>query len=143
MNTLSHDAQLKYVDVGETRVVTNSKCIAEQLKSDRVEKVVMDGSTLVEDDGMDGQRIGKFGKVLENVVMDGKKVGRFGKVGAEENLTKIVTVGVRTEEKLCKSIMNGFARRNRETCDVGRDGRRTSGRCMRRRHHWKRIEILA
>ena len=53
MNTQSHDVQLKYVDVGETRVVTNSRCIAEQFKSDRVEKVV-------EDDVMDQQRIGKF-----------------------------------------------------------------------------------
>ena len=46
--------------------------------------------------------------------MDAPKVGRLGKVGAEANLTKIVTDGVKTEEKLCKSIMKGFARRNRE-----------------------------
>ena len=53
METLSHDTQLKNVHVCETRVVTNSRCIAEQFKSDRVEKVV-------EDDVMDQQRIGKF-----------------------------------------------------------------------------------
>ena len=35
MNTLLHNAQLKYVDVGETRVVTNSRCRAEQIKNDR------------------------------------------------------------------------------------------------------------
>ena len=46
--TLSHDVQLKNVDVGETRVVTNSKCIAEHFRSDRVEKVVMDGPKVVE-----------------------------------------------------------------------------------------------
>ena len=44
--------------------------IAEQCRSDRVEKVVMDGPKVVEDDVMDGQRIGKYGKVLENVEMD-------------------------------------------------------------------------
>ena len=60
MKTLSHDVQPKYVDVCETRVVTNSRCIAEQFKSDRVEKVVMDDATVVEDDVMDQQRIGKF-----------------------------------------------------------------------------------
>ena len=32
MKTLLHDAQLKYVDVGETRVLTNSRCTAEQIK---------------------------------------------------------------------------------------------------------------
>ena len=46
--------------------------------------------------------------------MDGPKVGMFGKVGAEEHLTKIVTDGVKCEEKLCKSIVKGLARRQRE-----------------------------
>ena len=80
MKTLSHDVQPKYVDVGETSVVTNSRCIAEQFKSDRVDKVAMDGPTVVEDDVMDGKRIVNFGKVLENVVMDGPKVERPRKV---------------------------------------------------------------
>ena len=43
MKTLSHDAQLKYVDVDGTRVVTNNRCIGEQIKNDRVENAVMDG----------------------------------------------------------------------------------------------------
>ena len=60
-------------------MVTNSRCIAERFISDRVEKVVMDGPKVVEDDVMDGQRIGKFENVLENVVMDSAKVGRYGK----------------------------------------------------------------
>ena len=59
------------------------------------------------------EQLGKFWKnVVENDVMDGPQVGRFGKVGAEDILTKIVTDGVKTEEKLCKSIMKGLARRN-------------------------------
>ena len=41
-------------------------------------------------------------------------MGDSEKVGAEENLTKIVTDGVTTEEKLFESIMKGVARRNRE-----------------------------
>ena len=46
--------------------------------------------------------------------MEGPKVGRFGKVGAEENLTKIVTDGVTTEGRFCKSIMKGVSRRKRQ-----------------------------
>ena len=41
-------------------------------------------------------------------------MGDSEKVGAEENLTKIVTDGVTTEEKLFESIMKGVARRNLE-----------------------------
>ena len=40
MRTLLHNAQLKYVEVGEAKVVTNSRCIAEQIKNHRVERVV-------------------------------------------------------------------------------------------------------
>ena len=44
--TRLNNAQLKYVDVGKTRVVTNSRCIAEHVKNDRVEDDVMDGQKL-------------------------------------------------------------------------------------------------
>ena len=73
MKTLLHNAQLKCVVVGETRVVTNSRCKAEQIKSDRVEKVVIYCPKVVMDCPMDGRRIGKSGKVLENAVMDRRK----------------------------------------------------------------------
>ena len=35
--------QLKYVDVEETKVITNNRCVAEQIKHDMVENVVMGG----------------------------------------------------------------------------------------------------
>ena len=43
MKTLSRDNQLKHIDVEGMRVVTNNRCIAEQIKSDKVESVVMGG----------------------------------------------------------------------------------------------------
>ena len=130
--TLLHDTQLKYVDVGETRVLTNSRCTAEQIKNDRVKRVVMDGPKIVEDDVVDGQGTGRCGKGMEAVTMDGPKVetsgqvvgdaemdGReivsFEKKSVQKNiLTKIATDGFRIEEVLCTSIMKGLARRNRE-----------------------------
>ena len=42
MKTSLHDAQLRYVDVDGTRVVTNNRCIGEQIKNDRAENAVMD-----------------------------------------------------------------------------------------------------
>ena len=48
------------------RVITNNRCIAEQIKNDKA----------------------------ENVVMDGPKVGKFGKVGREQNLKSIVMNGL-------------------------------------------------
>ena len=63
MKTLLHSAQLKYVDVGETRVVTNSRYMAEQILSDGVENVVMDASTVVEDEVMRwAQELGNLAK---------------------------------------------------------------------------------
>ena len=52
VNTVLRENQLKYVDVEGMRVVTNNRCIAEQIKNDEVENVVMDGS-----------QIGEFGKI--------------------------------------------------------------------------------
>ena len=52
VKTVVRENQLKYVDVDEMRVITNNRCIAEQVKSDEAENVVMDGS-----------KVGEFGKV--------------------------------------------------------------------------------
>ena len=54
-------------------MVTNSRFIAEQIKSDKVENVVTDGSI-----------VGKCGNIerqqnLKSVVMDGPKVGKIWK----------------------------------------------------------------
>ena len=40
MKTLSRDDQLKYIDVEGMRVVTNNRCGAELITSDKVENVV-------------------------------------------------------------------------------------------------------
>ena len=73
--------QLKFVDVEGMRVVTSSRIIARQIKSDKV----------------------------ESVVMDGPKVGEFGKVGREQKLKSIVTDGVRSgkEDKVKNVVMDG------------------------------------
>ena len=63
----------------------------------------------VERDVMDGQKFWRHGKCVENVATDGQKVGKFGKV-----VDNVATDGVNIEEKLCKSIMKGLARHNRE-----------------------------
>ena len=43
MRTLIREEQLRYIDVEEMRVVTNDKHIAEQIKTDKMESVVMNG----------------------------------------------------------------------------------------------------
>ena len=68
MKTLSHDAQLKLMLI--LKVVTNNRRIAEPVKNDRVEFVVMDGPKVVEDDAMDGPIVVRPGRVVENDVMD-------------------------------------------------------------------------
>ena len=52
VKTVLREKQLKYVDVEEMGVITNNRCIAEQIKNDKAENVVMDGS-----------KVGKYGKV--------------------------------------------------------------------------------
>ena len=42
MKTLLRGDQLKYIDVEGMRVVTNNRCIADQIQSDKVESVVME-----------------------------------------------------------------------------------------------------
>ena len=78
MRTLIREEQLRYIDVEEMRVVTNDKHIAEQIKTDKMESVVMNGS----------------------------KVGRFGKIDGKQNLKSIVMNGVRSEkENMVKNVV--------------------------------------
>ena len=73
VKTVLPENQLKYVDVEEMRVVTNNRCIVKQIKNDKAENVVMDGS-----------KVGEYGKVgreqhLKSIVMNGVKIGKVGK----------------------------------------------------------------
>ena len=43
VKTVLRENQLKYVEVEEMRVITNNRCIAEQIKHDKAENVVMGG----------------------------------------------------------------------------------------------------
>ena len=43
LKSVIRENQLKYVDVEETRVITNNRCVAEQITHDKVENVVIDG----------------------------------------------------------------------------------------------------
>ena len=43
MKTVLRENQLKFVDVEEMRAITNNRCIAEQIKNDKAESVVMNG----------------------------------------------------------------------------------------------------
>ena len=102
VKTVLPENQLKYVDVEEMRVVTNNRCIAKQIEKDKAENVVVDGS-----------RIGEFGKVgreqnLKSAVMNGVKIGKLENYMIDEEMRS------QSEESLCKSIMKGLTRRNRE-----------------------------
>ena len=48
VKTVLRENQLKYVDVEGMRVVTNIRCIAEPIKNDKAENVVMEGSRVGE-----------------------------------------------------------------------------------------------
>ena len=78
VRTLLREKQLKSIDVEEMRVVTNDKHIVEQIKTDK----------------------------LENVVMNGSKFRKFGKVGRQQILNSIVVVGVKSErEDMVKNVV--------------------------------------
>ena len=101
VKTVLRKNQLKYVDVDGMRVVTN-RCVAEQIKNDKAKNVVMDGS-----------EVGEFGKVgreqiLKSIVMNGVKVGKLENQRIDEEMRS------QSEERLCKSIIKGLARRHRE-----------------------------
>ena len=61
MKTLLRGYQLKVIDVEGMKVVTNNRCVAEQIKSDRVESVATGGIKSVEFRNF-GIKIGKLGK---------------------------------------------------------------------------------
>ena len=107
VKTLLRETQLKHIDLEEMRVVTNDKHVAEQIKTDKVENVVMNG-----------QNFGKFGKIdrqqnlksivmnevksekgdmVKNVVVNGVKSGKVGKV---ENCTSDEEMWSQSEEIL-------------------------------------------
>ena len=93
---------MKYVDIEEMRVITNSKHVAEQIKIDKDENIVMDEL-----------KIGKFRRIerqqnLKSIAMDGVKLGKLENCKINEKMCR------RSEEKLCKSIIKGLARRNHE-----------------------------
>ena len=58
MRTLIREEQLRYIDIEEMRVVTNDKHIAEQIKTEKMESVVMNGS-----------KVGRFGKLTGNKIL--------------------------------------------------------------------------
>ena len=128
--------QLKYVDAERMRVIANSQHVAEQIKIDNSESIVMDDPKIGEAGRIERQRN------LKNIAMDGVK---FGKVGKLENCKIDEKMDRRSEEKLCKSIIKGLARRNQEkTHKAGerRRGTRTrTRRCMLRRCHWQGITM--
>ena len=99
MRTLIREEQLRYIDVEEMRVVTNDRHMAEQIKTDKMESVVMNGS-----------KVGKFGKIdgkqnLKSIVMNGVKSGKVGKL---ENCKSDEGMLSQSEERLCRSIIKGL-----------------------------------
>ena len=150
MRTLIREEQLRYIYAEEMRIVTNDKHIAEQIKTDKMESVVMNGS-----------KVGKFGKIdgntnlksivmngvrsekrnmVKNVVMNGVKSGKVGKL---ENCKSDEGMLSQSEERLCRSIIKGLAKTQpRKTHNVGGCGGRTrTRRHMLRRHHRQGVAV--
>ena len=76
MKSVMQEDQLKYVDAEGMRIITNSKHVAEQIKSDKDKCVAMDDQKITETRKIGGTQN------LKSTVMDGVK---FGKVGKWEN----------------------------------------------------------
>ena len=99
--TLLRGDPLKHIDVEGMRVVTNNRCVAERIKSDKVESVATGR-----------QKNGKFGNVgrrqnLKSIVMNGVNIGEVGKVGKWEKSQTEEDRKDQNEEKLCTSITKG------------------------------------
>ena len=96
LKSVMKEDQLKYVDAEGMRVITNSKHVAEQIKSDKDKYVAMDD-----------QKLEKFGKIgrrqnLKSTVMDGVKFGKWvnSKIDKEQRKGRTVcsSIGsIRTE----------------------------------------------
>ena len=105
LKSVMREDQLKYVDAEGMRVITNSKHVAEQIKIDKGENIVMDEP-----------KIGEFGKTerqqnLKRIATDGvkfRKVGQLGNCEIDEEVYR------RGEERFCRSIIKGLARCNHE-----------------------------
>ena len=110
LKSVRQEDQLKNVDAEGMRIVTNSKHVAEQIKSDRDKCVVMDDQKI---------------ENLKSPVMDGVK---FGKVGKWENSKIDEEIRRRSEETLCRSIMKGLTRRNCEKHAMLADVEETQGK---------------
>ena len=124
LKSVIRENQLKYVGAEEMRVITNNRCVAEQIKLYKEESTAMVGSKVenfgnierqqnLKDVAMDGSSVLKIGRAgrehnLKDIVMDGGKIGKL------ENSKIIEEMRCQSEEKLCKSIMKGFAKRSRE-----------------------------
>ena len=124
LKSVMRENQLKYADIEEMRVITNSMHVAEQIQIDKDENIVMDELKVgkfrrierqqnLKSIAMDGVKFrGDDGKQrTKNTVMDGVK---FGKVGKLENCKIDEKMCRRSEEKLCRSIIKGLARCNHE-----------------------------
>ena len=109
LKSVMQEDQLKYVDGEGMRVVTNSKHVAEQIKSDRDKCVVMDDQKI---------------ENLKSTVMDGVK---FGKIRKWENYKIDEETCLRSEENLCRAIMKGLTRRNCEKHAMLADMEETQG----------------
>ena len=105
LRSVMRDDQLKYVDAERMRVITNSQHVAEQIKIDNSESIVMDELKIKEAGRIEKQQN------LKGIVMDGVKLGKVGKL---ENCKINEKTCRRSEDKLCKSIMKGLARRNQK-----------------------------
>ena len=86
LKSVMRENQLEYIDAEGMRVIANSRCVAEQVKIDKGEKVVMDEP-----------KIAEFGRIewqqnLKSIARDGVK---FGKVGKLENC--------KIDEEMCRS----------------------------------------
>ena len=74
LKSVMRENHFKYIDAEGMRVITNSKYVAEQVKIDKGESVVMDEP-----------KIGEFGRIerqhnLKSIAMDGVKLGKVGKL---------------------------------------------------------------
>ena len=77
LKSVMQENQLKYIDAEGMGVITNSKCVAEQIKIDKGENVVMDEPKT--------ERIERQQK-LKDIAMDGVKIWKSWKIGKLQNL---------------------------------------------------------
>ena len=106
MRTLMREETLRHIDVEEMRIVTSDKHIADQIKTDKMKNIVINGVEIEREDK------------VESVVMNGSKARKFGKIDEKQNLKSIVMHGVRGEkENMVKNVvMNGVKSGKLENC---------------------------